>query len=93
MATSQLPRPSVRQLASNFKESILSCCVRLNEKRKEQTRLAGPKEGTQLADFGTFEQTGGFEGGEQVPPPPPGDDKITQWQAGYNVTNAIQVSS
>jgi hypothetical protein len=98
-ASTALPRPSLTTLLSSCfastKASISNCLNSINEKRAEQIRFAQDptkkksKSENELNDFGTFEKhdsLGSFEEFNEF-----GADKITDWQAGWNVTNAIQV--
>lgn len=91
-----LPRPSLSTLFSSCllatKSTLSNCLATIQEKRAESTRLSqDPRnlkrgKSTELSDFGTFDKEEEFdEFGGVV------GDKITEWQAGWNVTNAIQV--
>jgi len=100
-ASTSLPRPSLQTLVSSCftatKESVSNCFSRINEKRAEQIRFAQDptkrkKAGdNQLDDFGTFEKHDSLGSLEEFNEFGGGADKITEWQAGWNVTNAIQV--
>ncbi len=86
-----LPRPSVATLASSCfastKTALTDCISSIQQKREEQNRLKQNK--TELSDFGTFEKGEGEP--EEFDEFGLSGEKITEWQAGWNVTNAIQV--
>jgi len=89
-----LPRPSVQTLASNcftgIKERASACLSKLSRTGENIDFVKrGKKEGdNELHDFGSIQrQQSSFDGGEFDA----SGDKITEWQAGWNVTNAIQV--
>jgi hypothetical protein len=90
-----LPRPSLSTLLTSCftttKASLSSCVASLRASRAESVRIAQDprniRKGQELSDFGTFEKEEEFdEFGLSS------GDKITDWQAGWNVTNAIQVT-
>ena len=91
-ASTSLPRPSAKTILINLgsvcKERISGCVEKIKEKKAESAKFArNPNQ--ELSNFGSFNQEsidyGAADefGGS--------GDKITEWQAGWNVTNAIQV--
>lgn len=100
-SSTPLPRPSLTSLLSSCftytKSTVTSCIETLREKRAEQQRLAQDptkslkkRKSTELKDFGTFEKDEEEEFDEFGMG---SGDKISEWQAGWNVTNAIQVGT
>lgn len=94
-SSTELPRPSAKTLITSCllatKEQLLNCCSKVQEKTGEQINFASDptkksKSSHELTEFGTFDKQPSFDefgcgSGE----------RITEWQAGWNVTNAIQV--
>lgn len=94
-SSTDLPRPSAKTLITGClvatKDLFVNCCAKVQERTSEQVNFASDptrkksKSEHELTDFGTFDKQPSFDEFGL------GAGGLTQWQAGWNVTNAIQV--
>lgn len=97
-SSTDIPRPSAKMLVTGClvatKEALMNCCTKVQQQTSEQINFASDptkkksRSSHELTEFGTFEKQPSFDefgcgSGE----------RITEWQAGWNVTNAIQVGT